>query len=100
MYTLLTTLIILLSKIRDRFTVRVLRFDRPLPWNPDDGDKWLWVGCCDCGLEHFFVIGHSGTPVRPMTYKYKYRFGAKGWTKPNPMLGYRAQQQAKERGII
>jgi len=100
MYTLLTTLIILLSKIRNRFAARALRFDRPLPWNPDDKDKWLWIGCCDCGLEHFFVVGHSATPVRPMTYKYKFRFGAVGWTKPDPMLGDHARRQAEKRKII
>lgn len=98
MYTFLTSLIILLSKIRDKFTVRALRFDRPLPWNPDDGKECLWMGCCDCGLEHFFVIGHSGTPVRPVKYKYRFRFGATAWSKPDPNLGWEAKRQAIKRG--
>jgi hypothetical protein len=58
------------------------------------------MSCCDCGLEHFFVVGHSGTAVRPKDYGYKWRFGANPWTKPDPYLRQRVIEMAKREGII
>lgn len=98
-YTLLTSLIILLSKMRDRCGSMALRSDRPVPWNMQ-GTRHLWMSCCDCGLRHFFVIGHSGTAVRPMKYSYRLRFGAKAWTDPDPELGDVVKKEARKAKII
>lgn len=98
-YTILTSMIILLSKLRDRSFRRVLRLDRPIPWCMQ-GTEHLWMSCCDCGLEHFFVIGHSGTAVRPVNYNYSMRFDAKAWTDPDPELGGVVEEAAKKEGLI
>lgn len=100
-YTLITTAIIMLGWLRGWLGPRqVLRFDRTLPWCEDFTGKayrgengWtphqrvLMLECCDCGLTHCTVAGHSGTPVRPKDYRYPLRLGANAWTKPLPALG-------------
>lgn len=99
MYTILTILIILLGKLRDKCGPLTLRCDRPIPWNMQD-DGALWMSCCDCGLGHFFVVGHSGTAMRPKKYTYKFRFGANAWTDPDPDLGDVVVREAQKAGII
>ncbi|GAH69916.1 unnamed protein product [marine sediment metagenome] len=58
------------------------------------------MGCCDCGLTHFIVSDHSVTPIRTSDYKYKLRFGAKAWHKPDPNLIEHAWSKAQEAGVI
>ena len=104
-YTLLTSAIILLGKIRDRICSprhggAFLRLDRCIPWCDDFGKGRTYIGCCDCGLTHFVVIGHSLTPVRPIRYRYKMRFGANAWTKPNAELATTVWEQAKEAEVV
>ena len=86
-YSVVTTLIIALSKLRGRLcrnTYR-LRCDRTLPWEePKDA---LSMVCCDCGLTHFIIAGHSITPVRPERYQYQGRLGMNAYINPNPGLG-------------
>ena len=86
-YTVLTSLIILLGKVRDLTCVTAktsaLRLDRTIPWCHDYGEGLYFMGCCDCGLSHFIISGHSFTPVRTQNYAYKLRFGAMAWTKPD-----------------
>lgn len=99
-YTFLTGLIILLGKLRDRFhKTRFVRFDRTLPLVKEHR-PYLYISCCDCGLTHFFIPDHSGTPLRPQNYQYKFRFGAKGWTEPNIGLGQEAVEHAIKFGLI
>lgn len=99
-YTILTSLIILISKIRSRVGGQYfLRCDRPIPWH-QQGKKWIHMSCCDCGLAHFFVVGHSGTAIRPQKYSYNLRFGAKAWTDPDPELGAHVLKKAKEAGVV
>ena len=89
-YRVLTLCIIVIGRIRARIAPReVLRFDRTLPWgDPQKGTLnvlranidcpervGLYLQCCDCGLRHFMVAGHSGTPVRPAEYDYRLRAG-------------------------
>ena len=97
-YTILTGLIILLSKIRDKSFVRHMRFDRTLPHPPGQPDDVLWITCCDCGLTHFIINGISETPVRPLKYTYHFRFGAKAFTDPDPNLGLKAYKKARSLG--
>lgn len=98
LYTFLTGLIILLSKIRDKTFKPHMRFDRTIPHPPDQPKDILWMDCCDCGLPHFFINGVSGTPVRPKEYKYNFRFGAKAWHEPDLELGQEAYKKARELG--
>ena len=94
-YTILTSMIILIGKLRDHIfhhEMRVFRFDRTLPWPKYQSPDGLYVGCCDCGLEHIFFRGLSGTPVRPEQYSYLGRFGAMGHTGPPSGLGERAHE--------
>jgi len=90
-YTLLTSIIILVGKVRKRLCRRDehVRGDRTSPWPPNDADTLLTT-CCDCGLTHFFVCGRSGTVSRPLRYAYRLRFGAVAWTDPDIELGREA----------
>ncbi|MBA7681547.1 hypothetical protein ES703_89887 [subsurface metagenome] len=104
-YTILTSIIILLSKVRNQFCnnkkpTAFLRVDRIIPWCPDYGKGLYYMGCCDCGLTHFIVADHSITPVRTLNYKYKLRFGAKAWHEPDPDLIDYAWNKAQEAGVI
>lgn len=91
LYTVLTTLIIVLAYLRDRAgrgTYRI-RCDRTLPWEqPQDA---LALACCDCGLTHFIVVGNdvapSVTPIRPEQYQYRSRLGANAYIDPDLDLG-------------
>ena len=87
MYKLLTMLIILLGKLRSKFGNRKVRFDRTMPL-PESQNKQgiLYMECCDCGLVHFIVYGHSGTPIRPEHYDYGMRCGNKASSEPEKML--------------
>lgn len=90
-YTILTSAIILISKLRKKLSPPLYwRFDRTLPWPKGQPASGLWMSCCDCGLAHFFITGESGTPVRPEKYAYRLRFGATGHTEPDLHLGRRA----------
>jgi hypothetical protein len=94
LYTILTSLIILIGRVRDRLCRPMsLRYDRTLPCPPEWGPQVLFFTCCDCGLTHFFVPGHSGTPRRPASYEYELRLGAKAWTDPDPKLGLKAKYE-------
>ncbi len=97
-YSFLTGLIILLSKIRDKIFVPYMRFDRTLPHPPDQANDVLWFSCCDCGLSHFIMNGISATPVRPEKYKYRFRFGAKAFIEPDNDLGHGAYKKARSLG--
>ena len=97
-YTILTGLIILFSKIRDRSFISYMRFDRTLPHPPDQPNDVLWITCCDCGLSHFILNGISATPARPEKYRYRFRFGAKAFTDPNNDLGLKAYKIARTLG--
>ena len=90
-YTILTSLIVLLGKFRSHFCITnktaALRFDRTTPY-ADYGHKNTFMGCCDCGLAHFIIPGHSVTPERTKNYNYKYRMGSKAWHEPeNNLVG-------------
>jgi len=105
MYTFLTTLIILLGKLRDRIPSsrsggKCLRFDRCVPWGGEVYAGNYYLGCCDCGLEHFIVPYHSFTPVRPRRYAYHHRLGAKAWHEPDSSLTHRVYTEAKKAGVI
>lgn len=92
LYTVLTTAIIALSKVRFRCTAgRKLRWDRTVRWADPEHKDILFMTCCDCGLGHCFVIGHSGTPIRPPGYGYRGRLGAMAHAPPAPELGREAQ---------
>ena len=103
-YTILTTLIIMLGKFRDRtcksHTTSCFRSDRTIPWNKDLADNILLMGCCDCGLAHFLIPGHSVTPIRTVSYSYKFRLGANSWHKPDTSLSEYACEKAQKVGII
>ena len=101
-YTILTGLIILLSKIRDKSYKPYFRLDRTVPVPKEDQIDSLYMSCCDCGLTHFILCENaiSLTPVRPMKYKYKIRFGAKAWTEPNIALGRDALKIARSRKLV
>lgn len=103
-YTILTSFIILLGKLRDLTCVTAktsaLRFDRTIPWCHDYGEGLYFLGCCDCGLGHFIISGHSFTPVRTRDYAYKLRFGAKAWTKPDPSESEFVFKKAEEAKVI
>ena len=90
MYTLLTWLICVLSNIRERLCPAVIRWDRTLAWDAPEMDAAhgvvLWK-CCDCGLEHFHVIGKTQTPVRPLNYRYRLRAGRGSSERLDPRLG-------------
>ena len=58
------------------------------------------MGCCDCGLAHFIISGHSLTPVRTVDYAYKLRFGAMAWTKPDPSDTDFVFNKAKDAKVI
>src|SRR4051812_12665128 len=91
-YNVLTAVIILTSKLRDGlFKSWPLRWDRTLPWPDNQNEKTLLIGCCDCGLAHFIVMGQSITPIRPADYNYRLRFGARAFTSPRPDLGEEAR---------
>jgi len=99
-YSLLTGCIILLGKLRERFNKQPhVRFDRTIPCPPDQ-EPYLYISCCDCGLVHFFVPWHSGTPLRPINYKYRLRFGAKPWTEPDINLGQEGVEHAIKFGLV
>lgn len=104
-YTLLTSAIILLGMLRERFCnpkskTSVFRYDRTLPWCEDYGQNITFLGCCDCGLPHLIICGHSATPVRTLNYAYKLRFGAKAWTAPRPDLTMEVDAYARQKGVI
>lgn len=96
-YNILTAFIIALGWLRDRICQAeyVTRLDRTLPWPAErqrllDGDadqQQLGMICCDCGLTHLIMCGHSVTPVRPRFYRYAGRMGVDAWTEPRPDLG-------------
>ena len=98
-YKIITAVIILIGRLRDVVEMRVnrgvkmVRFDRTLPWPKDQPKDGLWMTCCDCGLAHFFSMGHSGSPARPQEYDYGLRFGAVGHAKPDPELGVEAHKR-------
>lgn len=110
-YKLLTTAIIILGKLRDRFGGAFpkmpghlyrqfpVRFDRALPW-PEDAKLYLGMGCCDCGLTHVIIHGKSVTPKRPMSYDYKMRLGAQAYAKPDPKLGEEARAMMIDAGEL
>ena len=83
-YTILTSLIILLGKLRSKFGSRALRLDRATPWN--QGTEKIKMQCGDCRTKILFVVGHSMTPVRPLEYSYKLRLGSMARTEPDPSL--------------
>ena len=87
LYQLLTSLIIMIGRLRDRLCSHkyALRCDRTLPWT--ENPKAMSMICCDCGLTHFIVAGQTVTPIRPITYDYRGRMGAVGWTEPDEGLG-------------
>lgn len=92
LYTILTSIICVLGLIRDRFCGPMpLRWDRTLTAPDEWNNSVMYMSCCDCGLTHFFVPDKSGTPRRPIAYKYKGRFGADSWTNPDPELGLQAK---------
>ena len=104
-YTFLTNTIILLSKLRDKCLDGPshnghLRIDRVLPWYEGFGSDKLFMGCCDCGLTHFLVLGHSITPVRPINYQYKMRMGGKAWVEPNTDLADVVLEKAKNCHVV
>ena len=80
-------LIIALGKFRAIIGRRNIRFDRTMPL-PEKQSKQgvLYMECCDCGLIHFVVNKHSGTPIRPLKYNYKMRLGAKASNEPDESL--------------
>lgn len=103
-YTILTTLIIILGKLRDRIPSPKsggmhLRYDRCIPY-PKDFNGNLYMSCCDCGLVHFFIPDHSGTPVRPRRYAYRFRLGSKAWHEPDSNLINRVEVEARSAGVI
>jgi len=103
-YTILTTLIIVLSKLRDLVCSPEhggghLRFDHCIPWSKNYGDNY-YMSCCDCGLTHFIVPYHSMTPVRPRFYHYSYRLGAKAWHEPDFRLAKQVEFEARQSGVI
>ena len=87
MYKFLTILIILIGKLRAKFDNRKVRFDRTMPL-PDEQSVQdiLYMECCDCGLVHFIVYGHSGTPIRPEKYDYGLRCGNIASSEPEERL--------------
>lgn len=104
-YTLLTSAIILLGMLRDRFCnpkarTSFFRYDRTLPWCEDYGHDVTFLGCCDCGLAHLFICGHSVTPLRTLDYAYKLRFGVKAWADPRPDLVEEVDACARQKGVI
>lgn len=85
-YKILTTLIILISKLRKRCVPlgdMVLRKERD-EHNLMAGywiskGRGILIECCDCGLSHRFFEDSKGThalPERPKGYNYKLRFGS------------------------
>jgi len=106
LYTLLTSIIILISKIRDKVSSKEkfmhMRFNRTLPWPTlkEEEKDIFYISCCDCGLTHFFLLNHSSTPVRPKEYSYNFRFGNNAYTKPDLDLGYEAYTKASLHGYI
>ena len=103
-YTGLTTMIIVLGKLRDKTcktrATACLRFDRTIAWNKELSGNHVLMGCCDCGLSHYLVPGHSVTPVRTGRYGYKLRFGANAWAEPDESLIETVNELAKHDGVI
>ena len=105
-YTIITGMIILLSKLRDRIfqhgTVKDslhFRWDRTVPVHYEDQGSSLYMKCCDCGLEHLICYSRSVTPVRPLMYNYRLRFGSVAWGESDRELGQDAYEIAKRRGL-
>ena len=100
-YTILTGIIILLAKLREKTLGEKPRFrwDRTIPVPYEDQGSSLYIKCCDCGLSHFILYSRSATPVRPLKYDYRLRFGSKAWTEPDLELGQDAHEAALKRGL-
>lgn len=84
LYKLLTTIIILLAKLRKRCVHDwVLRKERDehnlIPNYSFSKGRGLIIECCDCGLGHQFYEDEKGIhciPERPRDYDYKWRLGS------------------------
>jgi len=97
-YTLLTSLICLLGRIRDRvhlYERMIVRFDRTLPW-PTDGQPpgTLSLSCCDCGLAHVFLLDESGTPIRFDLCKMR-----RGRARPGILAGRNEMRISSDRAL-
>ncbi|MBA7652812.1 hypothetical protein ES703_60651 [subsurface metagenome] len=77
-YEILTWLIILLGKIREKYLKKFcwktgfyVRLDRGTEVNPKTTYEFK---CCDCGLTHSVEnYGSDFYPIRPKDYKYRLR---------------------------
>lgn len=85
LYKVLTLLIILLAKFREKVGNSIgweLRKDRDeqniMPQMWFSKDNGICLGCCDCGLFHRLFESDRGShawPERPVGYDYKWRLG-------------------------
>ena len=87
LYTVLTLLIILLSRLRfyaagGRYGKWELRSDRDeqnlMPQMWFSKTRGILLECCDCGLSHRLFESDRGShvwPERPRGYDYKWRLG-------------------------